>query len=115
MVCSLCHRESGDHTESSSGPTRCQYKTHREDCPGGFRTGCVQKIPVEAEKTETKCDDNSIAKLAESLRGLDLSPSSSESQGLVWKLQQIIGQSNSPGVQSSLTTAGPPAQDVTFP
>ena len=115
MVCGVCHREPSDHTESSSGPTRCQYKTHREGCPGGFRTKCDQESSEEVEKTEIKSDDTSVEKLAESLRGLDLSSSSTESQDLVWKLQQILNQNNSPGVQSSLPPTVPPAQDAVSP
>ena len=40
MVCGLCHREDQDHEDSSSGPTRCKYESHRPECPGGFRTAC---------------------------------------------------------------------------
>ena len=115
MVCGLCHREPDDHAESSSGPTRCQYKTHREDCPGGFKTNCNQGIKETEEtetKTDVKVDENIMEKLTESLKSLDLS-SPSDSQGLVLKLQQIFSQSNIG--QSSFPQEGSPAQETDSP
>ena len=55
MVCGRCHRESEDHPLSSSGPTRCEYPTHREDCPGGFKTACDMSAN-EKKETASKTD-----------------------------------------------------------
>ena len=44
MTCGWCHREPAQHTLSTSGPTRCQYKTHRADCPGNFSTKCSDQL-----------------------------------------------------------------------
>ena len=57
MVCGRCHRESDDHPLSSSGPTRCEYPTHREDCPGGFKTACDIS---ETEKKENESKNKFI-------------------------------------------------------
>ena len=82
MVCGLCHREDLDHADSSSGPTRCKYQSHRPECPGGFRTTCEthleqlneQKLdpdakidtkPVDSPKLESPEND-----LAKKLQGL---------------------------------------------
>ena len=46
MVCGLCHGEDPDHPQSSSGPTRCKYLTHREECPGNFRTSCAEHTKI---------------------------------------------------------------------
>ena len=59
MVCGLCHREDQDHAESTSGPTRCKYQTHRSDCPGGFRTACdlhLEQLKEPKLVDETKED-----------------------------------------------------------
>ena len=55
MVCGRCHRESDDHPLSSSGPIRCEYSTHREDCPGGFNSACDISVN-EKKETESKND-----------------------------------------------------------
>ena len=44
MTCGWCHREPAQHTLSTSGPTRCQYKTHRAECPGNFSTKCSDQL-----------------------------------------------------------------------
>ena len=83
MTCGLCHRDSAQHTLSSSGPTRCQYRTHRADCPGSFSTKCSEHVvdgqaaPPEAPdltaKQEALSDsgkDEAIKKLEEELKKL---------------------------------------------
>ena len=57
MVCGRCHRERTDHTLSSSGPTRCEYTSHRENCPGGFKSKCFEQQNLESE-TEYNDTDN---------------------------------------------------------
>ena len=44
MTCGLCHRDPENHSLSSSGPTRCQYKTHRHACPANFTTKCSDHV-----------------------------------------------------------------------
>ena len=44
MTCGLCHRDTEQHTLSTSGPTRCKYLTHRRDCPGNFSTKCSDHL-----------------------------------------------------------------------
>ena len=59
MVCGLCHREDQDLAESTSGPTRCKYQTHRSDCPGGFRTACdlhLEQLKEPKLEDEPKVD-----------------------------------------------------------
>ena len=61
MTCGLCHRDPDQHSLSTSGPTRCQYQTHRPHCPGNFSTKCSdhtvdgQVAPPEQEN-EDKVD-----------------------------------------------------------
>ena len=87
MVCGLCHREDDDHSDSSSGPTRCRYPTHREECPGGFRTNCedhakkLQDIAVAPEEDELK----SVVDNAQDLPKTDETRSS-----LILQLQQLV-------------------------
>ena len=77
MVCGLCHREPSDHTLSTSGPSRCEYDTHRDNCPGGFYTSCKdQKTKLESSTTEEsdKKVDNSMETLEKDLSSLSLTP-----------------------------------------
>ena len=104
MVCGLCHREPGDHTESSSGPTRCEYSEHRKDCPGNFRTSCSEHKTMAGdtnveEKAGTK--DDTMDSLEQGLKSLQLTPDSN--QGLLVHLQQLLAQQ------------GPPQQPVLDP
>ena len=57
MVCGLCHRTDTDHPLSTSGPQRCKYTSHREDCPGGFRTKCTEHV-LPSNKSEYFIDEN---------------------------------------------------------
>ena len=59
MVCGLCHREEQDHTLSTSGPTRCKYESHRENCPGGHYTACKDHIEM-IEKRKNSAEKSSI-------------------------------------------------------
>ena len=105
MVCGLCHREPQDHTESTSGPTRCEYASHRENCPGGFRTSCDQlKENLETtdeKKTETK-EDLTIDKLALDLSALNLT-ATPDPQAMVNQLQQLLVQLKGTQQASSLS------------
>ena len=58
MVCGLCHRPDTDHTLSTSGPQRCKYTTHREDCPSGFRTKCTDQVVQHNAKSDDFIDEN---------------------------------------------------------
>ena len=62
MTCGWCHREPAQHTLSTSGPTRCQYQTHRYDCPGTFSTRCEDQIinGVVAPAEEEDISGNNI-------------------------------------------------------
>ena len=66
MVCGLCHREDTDHALSTSGPTRCKYTTHRENCPGNFKTKCEEHIV-----SESKHDENE-SKLLDAMASLNI-------------------------------------------
>ena len=93
MVCGLCHREPEDHTESTSGPTRCEYLDHRKDCPGNFRTSCTDhKTKVEATHVEEKAGtrDDAMVSLEQGLKSLQLTPDSNK--GLLVHLQQLMAQ-----------------------
>ena len=94
MVCGLCHREPQDHTESTSGPTRCDYKTHRENCPGGYRTGC-EEHSANLEKDDMKAAENkediAVDKLTADLSSLNLSPSQ-DPQGVINQLKLLLQQ-----------------------
>ena len=57
MVCGLCHRPDTDHSLSTSGPQRCKYNSHREHCPGGFRTKCTNHNALPSDKSEYFIDD----------------------------------------------------------
>ena len=77
MVCGLCHREESDHSLSTSGPLRCKYPTHRDNCPGGFRTKCDEHFAVISEigkksSAETDFIDDKEDKLANAMAGLEL-------------------------------------------
>ena len=82
MVCGLCHRESTDHSLSTSGPTRCEYTTHREDCPGGFKSNCFEHNEILSEKQKEKAEDkefienketnNAMNDLLTALKALDI-------------------------------------------
>ena len=92
MVCGLCHREPQDHTESNSGPTRCEYASHRENCPGGFRTSCEQQtddLKTVGEKLIEKKDDLTVEKLAQDLSALNLTPTQDQ-HSLMNQLQQLL-------------------------
>ena len=80
MTCGWCHREPDQHSLSTSGPTRCQYQTHRSNCPGTFSTKCVDQIiegvaaPVEDEAVDIKDEkDATIRQLEEELAKLRVS------------------------------------------
>ena len=89
MVCGLCHREEQDHSESTSGPTRCKYETHRENCPGGFKNNCdLHKNKLEEEKLEPK-DEKDTANPGDSSHILT-GPGSSP-QNLAEQLQSFLG------------------------
>lgn len=47
-----------DHTLSTSGPQRCKYTTHREDCPSGFRTKCTDQVVQHNAKSDDFIDEN---------------------------------------------------------
>ena len=90
MTCGWCHREPDQHTLSSSGPTRCQYKTHRSDCPGNFSTKCADQIidgvvaPIEEEvgsKNIKDEKDETIRQLEEELAKLRVSSTPASSEG----------------------------------
>ena len=94
MVCGLCHREPDEHTDSTSGPTRCEYLTHREDCPGNFRTSCDEhKSKTKVEETVVR-DDAAMDTLEQGLKSLQLTPDSG--QGLMVQLQQLLVQHQAP-------------------
>ena len=76
MVCGLCHREDTDHALSTSGPQRCKYLTHRENCPGGFRTKCDEHLllnseTIRSEPASTFIDEKGD-KLTAAMAALDL-------------------------------------------
>ena len=100
MVCGLCHREPEDHQESSSGPTRCEYTTHRDQCPGGFRTSCDQLSEKPAEKLEQ--DEvkavTPVEKLSDTLQELKLS-SAKDPQAVLDQLQELLAQPSAPAQQ----------------
>ena len=98
MVCGLCHREPQDHSESASGPTRCDYTSHRENCPGGFRTSCGEHLAnLESvdKKTEENKEDKAVDKLAADLSALNLSPSQ-DPQGVINQLKLLLQQGKVP-------------------
>ena len=76
MTCGRCHREADQHPASSSGPTRCQYRTHRADCPGAFSTKCsdhlVDDEVAPAEKANDSEKDAAIRDLEEQFQKLKL-------------------------------------------
>ena len=86
MTCGLCHREPDQHTLSTSGPTRCQYLTHRADCPATFTSKCSDHIidgraaPPESQVApEMKVEEDKDAKIREleaELKQLNLGPMS---------------------------------------
>ena len=101
MTCGLCHRDSAQHTLSSSGPTRCQYRTHRADCPGSFSTKCSEHVvdgqaaPPEAPDLTTKQEalsdsgkDEAIKKLEEEIKKLNLNKDKDTAPLLL--LQQLL-------------------------
>ena len=97
MFCGLCHREPEDHTESTSGPTRCEYLDHRKDCPGNFRTSCADhKTKVETTHVEEKAGtgDDAMVSLEQGLKSLQLTPDSNK--GLLVHLQQLMAQQEAP-------------------
>ena len=108
MVCGLCHREPQDHPESASGPTRCEYTSHRENCPGGFRTSCEEhsaNLESIDKKTVEKKEDKAVDKLAAELSTLNLSPSQ-DPQNVINQLKLLLQQGNvQPPVQQH---GGPP-------
>ena len=74
MTCGRCHREADQHPSSSTGPTRCQYRTHRAECPGNFSTKCSDHlVDDEVAPPDTGNDsekDATIKKLEEQLQKL---------------------------------------------
>ena len=74
MTCGLCHRDPDDHSLSSSGPTRCKYTTHRQDCPNSFSTKCSDHVvngsvaPPGPEPPEEKLD------ILDALKKMDIKP-----------------------------------------
>ena len=75
MTCGRCHRDADDHPASSSGPTRCQYQTHRAECPGTFSTKCSDHLvgdEIAPPDTSVSEKDASIRKLEEQLQKLKL-------------------------------------------
>ena len=87
MVCGLCHREPDDHSQSTSSPSRCGYDSHRENCPGGFRTSC-EEHQDKLEKDSLDTED--LVKKTDSL-DLDIPPN------LEGTLQLIKNQNGQPG------------------
>ena len=59
MTCGWCHRDADNHELSSSGPTRCQYKTHRMNCPATFNTKCEDQI-IDGMVAQPEVEDKSI-------------------------------------------------------
>ena len=100
MVCGLCHREPEDHQESSSGPTRCEYTTHRDQCPGGFRTSCDQLSEKPAEKLE---QDEVKA----------VTPVEKDPQAVLKQLQELLAQPSAPAQQQQGVQDTPPRVGAT--
>ena len=83
MTCGWCHREPDQHSLSTSGPTRCQYQTHRANCPGNFSTKCSDQLiegaaavpeVVNGSGTEIKDEkDETIRQLEQELAKLRVS------------------------------------------
>ena len=83
MVCGLCHREDQDHADSTSGPTRCKYQSHRPECPGGFRTTCETHLEQLKEQKLNPDDKNDI-------KPVDSPKPESSENDLAKKLQGLL-------------------------
>ena len=83
MTCGWCHREPDQHTLSTTDPTRCQYQTHRANCPGNFSTKYSDQLiegvvaapkVVNGSGTEIKDEkDETIRQLEQELAKLRVS------------------------------------------
>ena len=115
MVCGLCHREEQNHTLSLSGPTRCKYDVHRENCPGGHRTPCEDHLKKLSEnkiaETDLKFTENTdvnTEKLVSTLSSLSLDTDLGHlSQEQLAQLQQLAQL----GVQAANANQHTPSND----